>query len=183
LVGDLSQALMRQVPRENAALRLLLGYIDVVYDKNEIALPAMRHLVANHVLDLVALTLGATRDAAEAAQGRGVRAARLRAIKADIAANIRTRDLSAESVARRHHLSERYVRKLFETEGLSFSAFMLAQRLALAYRLLNDPRARDSKISSIALDAGFSDLSYFNRTFKRHYGMTPSEARAQVQRA
>jgi AraC-like DNA-binding protein len=35
-------------------------------------------------------------------------------------------------------------------------------------------------VSSIALDAGFGDISYFNRAFRRRYGATPSDVRAQA---
>jgi len=38
----------------------------------------------------------------------------------------------------------------------------------------------DQAIGAIALRVGFGDLSYFNRTFRRRYGMTPSDARAQA---
>ena len=58
---------------------------------------------------------------------------------------------------------------------------MLAQRLACAHRLLTDPRLAAEKISSIAVDAGFGDLSYFNRAFRRRFGETPSGIRAQLQ--
>jgi AraC-like DNA-binding protein len=34
----------------------------------------------------------------------------------------------------------------------------------------------------VAFDAGFGDLSYFNRVFRRCYGSTPSEVRAEVRR-
>jgi len=45
------------------------------------------------------------------------------------------------------------------------------------YRRLRDPRLAGRTVSSIAHDAGFGDLSYFNRTFRRRYGVTPSGAR------
>ena len=35
-----------------------------------------------------------------------------------------------------------------------------------------------SKISSVAFDCGFGDVSYFNRAFRRRYGMAPSDVRA-----
>jgi len=38
-------------------------------------------------------------------------------------------------------------------------------------------RTTDEKILSIALQCGFNDLSYFNRTFKRLLGRTPRECR------
>ena len=71
----------------------------------------------------------------------------------------------------------RYVQMLFETEDTTFSAFVLGQRLACAYRMLIDPRLADWTISAVAFNAGFEDLSYFNRTFRRHFAATPSELR------
>jgi AraC-like DNA-binding protein len=46
-----------------------------------------------------------------------VRAARLRAIKADIAERLTQDDLTVAAVASRQRISESYVRKLFESEG------------------------------------------------------------------
>jgi len=54
---------------------------------------------------------------------------------------------------------------------------VLAQRLVLAHRMLTDPRRAMRKISAIAFEAGFGDLSYFNRAFRRRYGLRPSELR------
>jgi AraC-like DNA-binding protein len=45
-----------------------------------------------------------------------------------------------------------------------------------AHRMLVDERFA-GPISAIAFDSGFSDLSHFNRTFRRRSGMTPSEVR------
>ena len=58
---------------------------------------------------------------------------------------------------------------------------MLAERLARAHGLLSDPRRRAEKISEVALDCGFGDVSYFNRAFRREYGAAPSDVRAQAQ--
>ncbi|BBB97383.1 AraC-like DNA-binding protein [Bradyrhizobium elkanii] len=60
---------------------------------------------------------------------------------------------------------------------------MLGQRLARAHHLLNDPRHSGSTIGTIAFEVGFGDLSYFNRTFRRHYGVTPSDIRAVPRRS
>jgi AraC-like DNA-binding protein len=46
--------------------------------------------------------------------------------------------------------------------------------------MLTDPRRGGDKITTIALDAGFSDVSYFNRAFRRRYGETPSDVRVQA---
>jgi AraC-like DNA-binding protein len=43
--------------------------------------------------------------------------------------------------------------------------------------MLVDLRFGDRSISAVAYEAGFGDLSYFNRTFRRRYGATPSDVR------
>jgi AraC-like DNA-binding protein len=68
---------------------------------------------------------------------------------------------------------------LFESEGSSFTDFVLDQRLYRAHRMIADPRQADRMISAIAFASGFGDLSYFNRTFRRRFGMTPSELRSR----
>jgi AraC-like DNA-binding protein len=132
--------------------------------------------------ELAALAIGSTKPAAETATRRGVRAARLHAIKADITASLGDGRLSADMVAARHNITPRYVRMLFEAEGTSFSEFVLDLRLQHAYRMLVDAHHLARTISAIAFEAGFSDLSYFNRTFRRRYGVPPSEVREQAQR-
>jgi hypothetical protein len=76
-------------------------------------------------------------------------AARLRAIKADIAQNL-AGDVNVAALSARHRLSERYIRKLFEGENTSLSQFVLSQRLILEHRMLMDPRHADCTISDIA---------------------------------
>src|SRR5262245_11508226 len=110
-------------------------------------------------------------------KSRPGRAARLAAIKADIAKRIRQRDLSVIAVAVQQGVTARYVQVLFRSEGTTFSKFVLEQRLARAHGLLLDPRTSAKTIRAIALDAGFADVSYFNRAFRRHYGASPSGVR------
>lgn len=181
LVGDPGAVFMRPLPTDSAPMRLLIDYVQAVQAIDREAPAEMWHLAATHMTDLIAVAMGATRDAAEIARGRGVRVARLRAIKADIAAH--GANLSTDQIAARHRLSPRYVRKLFEGDGTSLSDFMLAQRLERAHRLLSDPRQAGSTITAIAFEAGFNDLSYFNRAFRRRYAATPTDVRAMAQRA
>ena len=143
---------------------------------------AIAPLVGRLVHDLIAATVGATRDALASAERRGIRAARLRAIMADITANLDDCDLKVADVAQRQRVTTRYVHKLFEREGLTFSAFLLDRRLSRAHRFLSEPRLADLKISSVAIDVGVGDLSYFNRVFRRRYGATPSEIRQAAKR-
>jgi len=178
LLRHADDAVLRPIPRGTGALGLLKSYVDAVFDDPLLAMPEMRPLIAAQLCDLVAVTIGATRDVAAAAEGRGLRAARLSAIKGDIEAHLADCELSPIAVSRRLKISDSYIRKLFASEDTSFSAFVLARRLLRAHRMLTDPRWAERSIASIAFDCGFGDLSYFNRSFKRLHGATPSELRA-----
>ena len=182
LVTNVDDSVMRPIARDNQALRLLMNYIATLDDAAEMATPELRHSVVGHIHDLIALTIGATRDAATIAQGRGVRAARLCAIKNDIGKNLANPELSIGALARRHRLTPRYIQILFGAEGTTYSNFVLGQRLNAIHRALSKPRS-DTKISAIVYDSGFGDLSYFNRCFRRLYGASPSDIRAEARRA
>ncbi len=176
-VRNIDDAVLCPIPHGTGMLNLLRSYVDAVFNDPALAIPTMRQLITAQLCDLVAVTLGATRDATTVAQGRGIRAARLRAIKGDIEAHLATGNLSPGAVAKRQQISDSYIRKLFESEGTSFSQFVLDRRLERARRMLTNPALTSCSIASIAFDAGFGDLSYFNRAFKRCYGATPSEVR------
>ncbi|RWP52099.1 MAG: AraC family transcriptional regulator [Mesorhizobium sp.] len=177
MVGNVEDAICKPIPSTVDSLRLLVSYAATLEDVDQPLTPAVANLAATHIQDLVALAIGATRDAAAIAEGRGLRAARLKAVKADIVSNLGYHDLTVGAVALRQGVTPRCVQKLFETEGRTFSSFVLDQRLARARRLLSDPRYTDWTISSIAFEAGFGDLSYFHRAFRRLYGATPSDIR------
>ena len=136
--------------------------------------------MAQHLMDLVLLALGAGRDVVEVAKVRGLAAARLEAIKADILRHLGESTLSLSQIAQRHRASPRYVQMLFERAGTTFSEFVLDQRLLLAYRLLTSPLNRSRKISDIAHMAGFGDVSYFHRAFRKRFGATPADVRANA---
>ncbi len=177
MVNDPDAMIARPLQSNSDALRLLSSYVKVLEEDRALDSPQLRHSIVTHIHDLVALAIGATRDAADVARGRGIRAARLPAIKADIVKNLDRCELSVDSVAARQGISPRYVGILFESDASTFSEFVLGQRLIRAHRMLTDPRSAPRTISAIAFECGFGDLSYFNRTFRRRFGMTPSDVR------
>jgi AraC-like DNA-binding protein len=77
-------------------------------------------------------------------------------------------------------LTPRYVQRLFENEGQTLSDFIIAQRLARAWRTLRDPRHHGRPVSAIAFECGFGSASHFNRMFRRVYGVSPSDIRANT---
>jgi AraC-like DNA-binding protein len=169
------RATLSAVPASSGALRLLTGYLELLLEEN---VPQdLRALSAAHVQDLVALVLAANRDATSIAKRRGMRAARLRMVKADIDENLGRHDLTIEALALRHGVSRRSLRELFILEDTTFTDYVLNQRLAHVHRRLTDTRFDDRTIGVLAFEAGFGDLSYFNHSFRRRYGATPSDVR------
>jgi AraC-like DNA-binding protein len=177
IVVGIDDAVMRPIPGQSETLKLLTCYAATLIDENALAAPYLRNLAVNHVHDLIALALGGTRDVAEAANTEGLRAARLHAAKVYIVENSFRHDLSVGVVAGHLAVTPRYLQRLFEADGTTFSAFLLAQRLARAYRTLCDQQFADRPVGAIAYTVGFGDLSYFNRCFRRQYGQTPTDAR------
>ena len=178
LLPNLSAAAGRCIRSDDAALCLLRRYVEMVQEEAPaFANRQIAHSVSTHILDLAALALGARGDVAELARLRGARATRFQAIKADILGRLGSSDLSTGDIAARHGISSRYVRKLFEEEGSSFSFFVLNERLSRAWRMLGDRRYAHLNIARIAHENGFGDISYFNRVFRRHFGATPSDVR------
>ena len=178
LAPGYASAFGRPIPAEDPALRLLIKYLDAVLAADELDHPEVARSVSSHILDLVALALGTHGDHAEAALG-GAKAARLKALKSDVMSMLGNTDLSSELIAGRHGISSRYVRKLFEQEGISFTSFVLGERLTRVRRMLRDSRHAHLTIAQLAHACGFNDISYFNRAFRRHFGATPTDVRAE----
>jgi AraC-like DNA-binding protein len=180
MIGDVDATMTRPLPTDTEAVRLLASHADLIKQMMALAQPELRQLVAAHVHELMVLALGSARHGADLAKGRRLREVRLRAIKADILAHLGAHDLSLDGVARRQGISPIYVRKLFEGEDTSFTQFVLGERLARAHRLLSDPLFAKYTVAALAFEAGFGDLSYFNRTFRRRYGAAPSAVRTRA---
>jgi AraC-like DNA-binding protein len=164
------------------ARRLVFGYLGGTVDAGLKDGARATQLYGEHVIDLIALALGAEGDARELVEQRSVGAVRRAAILRSIEHGMRDPNLSATGVASRLGITPRYLRLLLEETGRSFSEHVLERRLEHAAALLRDPRQHDQKVSAIAFACGFGDLSYFNRAFRRRYGETPSDLRETARR-
>jgi AraC-like DNA-binding protein len=167
LTSDLEAAVARRIPADTAALRLLVRYLDGIHETAGMTEPELQHLIPTHVYDLLAVALGATRDAAAIAETRGVRAGRLAAAKSIVRRHLHRPDLRAGTVAAHLGVTPRYVHMLFEPERGSFLEYVRGERLSRAHRMLLADWARS--VSAIAPAVGFSDLSHFNRMFRRRF--------------
>jgi AraC-like DNA-binding protein len=88
-------------------------------------------------------------------------------------------DLSAASLARRHHISVRYAQALFGRVGETPGAYIREQRLIAAKAMLSDPAFARRAIADIAREVGIVELRTFERAFIRRYGSTPTQWRRE----
>jgi AraC-like DNA-binding protein len=68
-------------------------------------------------------------------------------------------------------ISARYLQRAFAEAGTTPARFLLARRLDAAAARLRDAK-EPSRITDVALECGFSDLSYFSRAFRCRFGVS-----------
>jgi AraC-like DNA-binding protein len=86
-------------------------------------------------------------------------------------------EASLEAAAKQMAMSPRSLRRHLQTEGTSFQALLADTRTTLARRYLRDPRLT---IGEVAFLVGFSELSPFQRFFRRVVGLSPGAFREQA---
>ena len=130
--------------------------------------------IAGSVVDLVAMALGAS--SAEDDRARTTLREQLaRDIKRFVIAHAGDPDLTPAKAAEHFRISVRYIHRLLEESGETFSRLLLRTRLEQCAR---DFQSNPSdSISETAFRWGFNDLSHFSRSFKTHFGSTPREFR------
>ncbi|RZB15189.1 helix-turn-helix domain-containing protein [Streptomyces sp. F001] len=98
-------------------------------------------------------------------------------IKDHIDRNLADPGLDPVQVADAFGISTRYLHKLFRSERETVAHYIRDRRLERVRLRLLDSRFADRPVSALAFDAGFGDLSGFNRAFKAKYGVSPRELR------
>jgi len=178
-VGDAEDLMAIPLDTQKANVVHLRRYLDMLAEPNGFAGDAaLSEHIGTTVLDLVTLCLGAHRDTMQIARERGLRAARLREVLAEIRSGFAQPAFSAANAARKLSLSPRYIQDLLSETGESFTERVLELRLQKARRMLGDPRYDHIRVGEIASMCGFHEIPYFNRCFRRRFDATPTECRA-----
>ncbi|MER5173893.1 helix-turn-helix domain-containing protein [Thioclava kandeliae] len=128
----------------------------------------------NMAANLIALSLGTgPEDPAQrsAALGHGL----IRSVCLFVDQRLDDSSLDVDMVCRHFRISSRYLHRLFEKEARTFSQEIVWRRLQRSARRLREQL--HTPISAIAFDAGFGDLSTFNRHFRKEFGMSPRSYR------
>lgn len=111
--------------------------------------------------------------------GSAAQAATLHRICQTIERRLEDAELTPTRIAQVEGISERYLQKLFEGVGDSFSHYVRERRLQRAWADLSNPAAAGQSISEIAYRYGFADSAHFSRSFRQRFGVPPREFRQQ----
>lgn len=104
----------------------------------------------------------------------------LHRIKAYIAANIRSPELSPSSIAESNGISTRYLHWLFHQADETVMQYIVRLRLDFCARDLSNLKMARRRISDIAYFWGFQDTAHFNKRFKQQYNMSPTAFRESI---
>ncbi|MBB6438880.1 helix-turn-helix domain-containing protein [Streptomyces candidus] len=136
-----------------------------------------RARTAVHLLSVLVMELLEADTTDEAHDASGAVNEMLSRIHGYIEEHLMDPDLSPESIARAHHISVRYLHKLFQNDGDTVSQWVRRRRLEFCRFELSRSHRRTT-MAAVAHRWGFSSPSHFSRTFRGAYGMSPSEWQA-----
>lgn len=141
--------------------------------------PAIAEAAGRHLAEIAAHAITAREDAANPRLGgEGLRTARVAAARAHIAAHFADPGYDVAACASHVGVSVRYLQVMLEADGTRFGEQLMQLRLEHARRLLVDPANAGLRVTDVAFDSGFSDVSHFNRRFRARFGESPTSARA-----
>lgn len=137
--------------------------------------PRTSELMARNFVELLGVLADEKLGRPSADTPGGNRAMLLR-IQGYIDRHLANPDLTPQAIAQAHHISLRYLHKLFEGEEATVGRWIQRRRLEKCRRDLAR-RANISTISAVAHQWGFTSAAHFSRVFRATYGMTPREWR------
>lgn len=139
--------------------------------------PAVAARLAASVVDLFA-TLVDERTAAGAPPEADPHRPLVARVREHIDRRLGDPELSPRSVADAHHVSVRYLHRLFEDEGITVARLIQRRRLEECARELSRRGPAAPPVSAVAQRWGFADPAHFSRVFRAAYGLSPREWRA-----
>src|ERR1700676_4221287 len=136
--------------------------------------------VAQGLADLLPTFVTPTTEAG----GTATQAAILHRLCQTIERKLDDPNLTPAGVAEAEGISERYMQKLFEGSGSSFTHYLRERRLQRTSAELSNPAEAHHSISEIAYRNGFNDSAHFSRAFRHRFGLSPRQFRQQeIERA
>lgn len=130
-------------------------------------------------LDVLTTALADALDAQSTVPAHTRRRAVMAQIHAFIRNNLSDPGLTPDAIAATHHISLRYLHKLFHQDGHTVAGWVRERRLEQCRRDLADPRLAARPIHAIAARWGFTSPAHFSQAFRSAYGVPPGQYRQQ----
>ncbi|MFF8727014.1 helix-turn-helix domain-containing protein [Streptomyces sp. NPDC015171] len=174
--SDLRQITASALGADSALGGLLSPFLSRLVDAAGTYPQRTGELIARNVVDLVQ-TLAEERLGGTCADTpSGARMSLLR-IRAYIDQRLADPDLTPDAIARAHHISVRYLHKLFQLEDITVSRWIQQRRLEQCRRDLARREPAGRTVAAVAHRWGFTSASHFSRVFRAAYGVSPAEWR------
>ncbi|MFI9844537.1 helix-turn-helix domain-containing protein [Nonomuraea sp. NPDC051941] len=141
--------------------------------------PAETSRLSTLTLDVLTLVLANVLDAENGVPPHNRRRAMMAQIHAFIRDHLGDPHLNPDAIAAAHHISLRYLHKLFQQEGHTVAGWIRQRRLEQCRRDLADPQLATRPINAIAARWGFTNAAHFSQAFRHAYGLPPRQFREQ----
>lgn len=166
------------IPGSDGAAALVSGLIQQLPNHLDADDGARGARIGSAILDLVAVSLAARLDQLRTVPSETRSRALLHRCRAFIETHLADPALTPALVATTHHISLRYLHRLFEPTGESVAALIRSRRLDRCRRDLLDPVLADRPVAAIGARWGFTSAAHFNRAFKLRFALPPAEYRS-----
>ncbi len=173
---DVRRVMAAPVSRSSRMGALLSPFLSELADTVSVSRPSVGEMLAWNAVNLLT-TLAADQLGQDAAGLPETRSPLLSRILGFVDRHLADSDLSPEMIAGAHHISVRYLHRLFQDEGTTVGRWIQRRRLEECRRdLVHRVRGRQT-IAAVAGRWGFLSATHFSRVFRAAYGMSPSEWR------
>lgn len=133
--------------------------------------------LSDNLVNMIALAFSASVKLEQLGDQSVIRCSLKQRIGQYIDNNLRDPQLNNQRIADAQGISLRYLHKLYQGEEETLHSIVLHRRLDQAKQLLLDPNHQGNNIEQIAYNLGFSSAPHFSRSFKKHFGASPSDYR------
>jgi AraC-like DNA-binding protein len=164
-----------KLPSQSASAAILRQFVTAFYDESFVLDEQSASFFEQQICDIAAFCFASPSGAFS--EDSLVLAAHRERIARWIERHYADDRLSPELIAAGCGISSSYLHRCYKNTGLTLMEHVQKIRLEAADAALRQHHA--SNISQIAYSAGFKSLSNFSRSYKRQFGLSPTQARSR----